>query len=308
MDELNQFQLDLGASSEIGMMLILAVMMFSVALGLRAQHFQFFRTQPKVFFAGVFAQIVALPLLTLGLCHVLNPIPSVALGMILIACCPGGNVSNLLVLLARGNTALSVSLTATSSVAAAFVTPISIVFWCSLYVPTNNLLNDVSFDALAFLTQTSLILAVPLLCGMLVSAFLPGVAGRIQRPLVFLSSLGLLTIIVAACVQYIDQFFSLGIGLLGLVALHNGLAFLLGYVAAKLSSADLPATRALTFEVGIQNSGLGIVILLTQLGGMGGAAAVAGLWGVWHIVAGLVLVALFRFSGTKKTVKQLKST
>ncbi|NNC98828.1 MAG: bile acid:sodium symporter family protein [Gammaproteobacteria bacterium] len=304
MDQLNSFQLKLGDGSEIGMALTLALMMFSVALGLRAEHFRFFKTQPSIFFAGLLAQLLALPILTLGLCYLLAPTPSVALGMILIACCPGGNVSNLLVLLARGNIALSISLTASSSMAAAFVTPISIVFWCSMYAPTANLLTEVNFDTVEFLRQTSLILAVPLICGVLVSAFLPALAKRIQAPLVLLSSLGLVAIIVIACIRYVDQFFILGVGLIGIVALHNACAFLLGYLAAKTVHANIPSTRALTIEVGIQNSGLGIVILLTQLGGMGGAAAVAGLWGVWHIIAGLLLVSLFRsrrvLSGMKK--------
>jgi len=294
MEDINSFQLELGQSSEIGMALTLAVMMFSVALGLRKQHFSFFVERPRVFFGGVFAQIVALPILTLALCYLLQPLPSVALGMILIACCPGGNVSNLLVLLSRGNTALSVSLTASSSVAAAFITPISILFWSSLYPPTNSLLSEISFDALSFLTQTTVILAVPLILGMLVAEFAPRLAKIIQRPLVVLASLGLMTIIVVSLSRYFDQFLSLGLSLIGLVAVHNACAFLLGFSMAKLTGADAADSRALTFEVGIQNSGLGIVILLTQLGGMGGAAAVAGLWGVWHILAGLSLVTLFR--------------
>ena len=294
MSELDSFQLELGQSSEIALALTLATMMFSVALGLRPEHFRFFKKQPQIFFSGVFAQLVLLPLLTLSLCYLIEPAPSIALGMILIACCPGGNVSNLLVLLARGNTALSVSLTATSSVAAAFITPISIVFWCSLYPPTNNLLTQVEFDTLSFLLQTSIILALPLVLGMIVAKFLPYWALRLRAPLVALSSLALLTIIVGSFVRYIDQFMAIGVGLVGIVALHNFCAFVVGFVTGKMSGADESSTRAITFEVGIQNSGLGIVILLTQLGGLGGAAAVAGLWGTWHIVAGLVLVSLFR--------------
>jgi BASS family bile acid:Na+ symporter len=297
MDNLDRFQLDLGQASEIGMALTLATMMFSVALGLKAEHFGFFKAQPKIFLAGVTAQILALPVATLGLCYLLNPPPTIALGMILIACCPGGNVSNLLVLLARGNTALSVSLTATSSVAAAFITPLSIVFWCSQYPPTASLLTQVDFDPINFLIQTSVILALPLLLGMTLAATLPSLAKKFQAPLVALSSIGLLVIIVTSCIKYIDQFVMLGLGLVGLVALHNACGFVIGYTAARLVSADTASTRALTFEVGIQNAGLGIVILLTQLGGMGGAAAVAGLWGVWHIMAGLLLVSLFRVYG-----------
>ena len=299
MDQLDSFKLELGQSSEIAMALTLATMMFSVALGLRAEHFAFFQTQPRIYFGGVFAQLVMLPLVTLLLCFVFEPSPTIALGMILISCCPGGNVSNLLVLLARGNTALSVSLTATSSVAAAFITPISILFWSALYPPTNELLTRISFNAGDFLVQTSVILALPLFVGMAVAHWLPRIAGAIQRPLVFVSSLGLLAIIVTTTARYLDQFSLIGWTFYALIVFHNGVAFALGFITAKIVRADRPSTRALTFEVGIQNSGLGIVILLTQLGGMGGAAAVAGLWGIWHIVAGLILVSVFRYTEAK---------
>ncbi|MBT8115399.1 MAG: bile acid:sodium symporter, partial [Arenicella sp.] len=274
----------------------LALMMFSVALTLRVEHFRAISNTPLVFLAGIAGQIIALPMLTLVLCFILQPIPSVALGMILVACCPGGNVSNILVLLARGNTALSVSLTATSSIAAAFITPLSILFWSSLYSPTAMLLTTINFEATAFLVQTSIILAAPLVSGMLCSALLPAFSARIQRPLISLSSLLLIAIIVFTFFRYWEVFVILGASLLGIVALHNALAFVCGNLIARFCSASVRDQRALTFEIGIQNSGLGIVILLTQLGGLGGAAAVAGLWGTWHIVAGLGVVALFRYS------------
>jgi BASS family bile acid:Na+ symporter len=294
--DINDFQLELGQSSEIGMAIALALMMFSVALGLRMEHFSFIREAPRVFVAGLIGQIVLLPLLTLFLVFVMQPIPSVALGMILIACCPGGNVSNMLVLLARGNTALSVSLTASSSFAAAFVTPISIVFWSSLYPPTAELLTSIQFDVLSFLIQTSIILVLPLALGMFCVHYFEKFSAVIRQPLVAVSSILLLLIIVTATIKYWAVFVVLGAGLVGIVAVHNALAFIVGNSVARIAKADVPSRRALTFEVGIQNSGLGIVILLTQMGGLGGAAAVAGLWGSWHIVAGLTLVAVFRFS------------
>lgn len=295
MDNIDQFQLQMGSASEVGMIVVLGLMMFAVALGIRAEHFRFFQSTPQVFFSGIAAQLLGLPLLTLGLCYLLQPIPSVALGMILISCCPGGNVSNLLVLLARGNTALSISLTATSSITAAFMTPISILLWSSLYPPTANLLSTISFDSWGFLGQTSLILAVPLCLGMLMVKTVPHWASRLQRPLVSLGAVGLIVIILTTIFRYREQFIELGPVLIGIVALHNASAFFLGIIFAKLAKADTANTRAVVYEVGIQNSGLGIVILLTQLGGLGGAAAVAGLWGVWHIVAGLILVACFRW-------------
>lgn len=295
MDEalLDSITLDLGGGSEIALALILALMMFAVALGLRAEHFKHLKDNPKVYFSGVLAQIIGLPALTVLICFIVGPPASVALGMILIACCPGGNVSNLLALFGRANTALSVSLTATSSLAAAFITPISILLWSGLYPPTRDLFTEINLDTVSFLRNSLAILALPLLLGMLIAHFAPKLSERLQKPLSVIAGLGLLVIIIGACVQYLPVIPKLGPVIFILVIAHNGLAFLMGAIAGVLSGADKRARRALTFEVGIQNSGLGIVILLTQLGGLGGAGVVAGLWGTWHIIAGFALVGLF---------------
>ena len=109
MAELDDFQLQLGSTSEVGMAVALFTMMFAVALNLKPQQFLFLVEQPKSFILGLLGQLLLLPLLTLLLCFAIEPQPSIALGMILVACCPGGNVSNMLVLLARGNVALSVT-------------------------------------------------------------------------------------------------------------------------------------------------------------------------------------------------------
>lgn len=294
--DIDSIQLDLGTGPEIAMMLMLSLMMFAVALGLRKEHFSFFKTNPKVYFAGVLAQTVGLPALTVALCALVNPQPSIALGMILIACCPGGNTSNLLALFGRADTALSVSLTATSSVAAAILTPISILFWSGLYPPTAALLTEIDLDAVSFLIQTLIILAMPLFLGMALGHFAPTLASKLHKPLATAAGIGLGLIIIGALIKFGPILFEIGIWILALVIVHNALAFLLGFLSGLASKANVRQRRALTFEVGIQNSGLGIVILLTQLGGLGGAAAIAGLWGTWHIVAGLILVGLFQFN------------
>ncbi len=294
--QIDDFTIELGQSSEIGLALALAAMMFSVALNLAPSSFKFLRTNPRSFLFGLFAQLVALPCLTLILCYLIAPMPSVALGMILISCCPGGNVSNMLVLLARGNAALSVSLTAFSSVSAAFITPVAIIFWSAHYPPTAELLTTIELDKLSFLIQTATVLGLPLLLGILCNVHFPRIAELIRKPLVALSSGLLLLIVIGGAVQYWQTFLSIGTGLLMIVALHNSAAFLLGNIIARLAQLGVADRRALSFEVGIQNAGLGIVILLTQLGGLGGALVVAGLWGTWHIIAGLVLVALFRLN------------
>ena len=291
---LNSFQLVLSQPLEMILAASLALMMISVALGLKPIHFSFIKTQPRLYLTGVIAQIIGLPLLTLGLCYLFNPPPSIALGMIVVACCPGGNVSNLLVLLARGNTALSVSLTATSSFSAAFITPTAILFWSSNYPPTNDLLNSIDFNALKFLLQTSVLLVIPLITGMSVAHYFNSLAQRLQKPLVIISGSSLLLVILISFSSHFELFINVGIAVLALLILHNACAFVLGYLSARLIKAPTDHRITLTYEIGIQNAGLAIVILLTQLDGLGGAAMVTGFWGSWHIIAGLMLAVAFR--------------
>ena len=298
--DIDQISIDMGGSWEALLAALLALMMFAVALGLKPAHFSFFRTDPKHYIAGVLAQILLLPVLTLALVYTLNPLPSLALGMILVACCPGGNISNILTMFARGNTALSVSMTATSSLAAAFITPISILFWLSLYPPTRNLLTEINFDVVSFLTQTLFILALPIVLGMFMVYKTPNLAARIQKPLALFAALVLLIIILFGFYKYRHLIPSLALMVIPLVVIHNGCALALGYLSGRITRADIPTRRAMTFEIGIQNSGLGFVILVTQLSGLGGAAAIVGMWGLWHMIAGAFMVAMFRLADQRK--------
>lgn len=297
---LDQTNIELGDGGSLFLSFVLAMMIFAVALGLRPSHFSFFKTDPKHFITGAVAQLFGLPLLTLVLIHILQPAPSLALGMILVSCCPGGNVSNILSLFARANTALSVSMTATSSLAAAFLTPVSILFWSSLYGPTHNLLTEIDFNPINFLIQSMFILALPICAGMLIAWKYPAQANRLQKPLAMISGGALLLIIIITFYKFRDLLPKFGALIVPLVFIHNAAAFALGYMSGVLTKADVPTRRALTIEVGIQNSGLGFVLLVTQLAGLGGAAAITAFWGLWHIVAGLTIVGVFRLSDRRR--------
>ncbi|WP_017932579.1 bile acid:sodium symporter family protein [Robiginitomaculum antarcticum] len=303
--ELNAVTLELGKAGDIAMLVALALMMLAVALGLKRENFGDIRRRPKPFFAGAIAQIIGLPMLTLGLVYLINPLPSLALGMIIVACCPGGSTSNLITLFARGNTALSVSLTATSSLLAAVITPVSIIFWSSLYPPTANILNNIDFDAAGFLIQLMTILGLPILVGMIIAAKAPAAAKILQRITVALGAVLLAIIIIGAVAAFWETIVKFGYLIIPLVLVHNGLAFILGNLAGRFAGGDDADRRALTIETGIQNSGIAIVILLTQLKGLGGAAAIAGIWGTWHIIGGLLLVALWRALDRRKAKRNV---
>ena len=292
--ELDALRIVLDPVSQMGLALALFIIMFSVALGLRIEQFAAIMERPLAYGAGVAGQVVGLPLLTLLLVLVLSPPASIALGMIVVASCPGGNVSNMMTFFGRGHVALSVALTATSSIIAAFLTPSLILLWASLYPPTANLLQRIDFEPLSFLGQTTVLLAVPLLSGMAMARWLPDLATRIQKPGAILGAVLLGLIVLVGTVDAIKLLGRAMPMILPPVLIHSTAAFLMGAALARLIRAHAPTRRTLTFEIGLQNTGLALVILLGQLQGLGGAAAVAVIWGIWHLFAGLALVWVFR--------------
>ena len=291
---LDAIQVSLNTETRFGLTISLAIMMFSVALTLKPQDFVFLGRNPKMFLGGVATQVLLLPLMSVGLAHIIAPTPSVAFGMIVVACCPGGNVSNLMVLMSRGNAAYSVSLTAASSALAFIITPVAILFWAGLYPPTAQLIRSIEIDTLGFILQTAMALGAPLAIGMLLSTFQPKLAQRIQPVFYAMAIAILVLLVVAGIVSNWEIIFSNGHIIAPVAIMHNASAFALGALAGRVMRLESPSRRALTFEIGIQNAGLGLVILLTQFPSLGGAAAVTGFWSLWHLFAGLALAGGFR--------------
>jgi BASS family bile acid:Na+ symporter len=292
---LDELRIVLDPIGQAGVAAALVLVMFSVALGLSVDDFRQLGRRPRLFVGGVVAQVVGLPLLTFAIVSIVDVPPSIALGMLVVAACPGGASSNLMTYLARGDVAYSVSLTAASSVLAAVLTPASILFWSNLYPPTASLLVSLDVSPLTFLVQTMLLLALPLAAGMIVAARAPDVAVRLRRRAALVGSLVLAGVIVYG-IAYFYPVLGPALPMLATIAvLHNAAAFALGAATGLLLRAGRASRRALIFELGIQNSGLAIVILIGQLEGLGGAAAIAATWGVWHLVAGSFIVMLMRW-------------
>ena len=299
-EALDSLRIVLDPIGQVGVALALMLVMFGVALGLRVKDFGILAAKPSLYIGGVVAQIVFLPLVTFGLIHLISPAPSIALGMIVVACCPGGSVSNLLTYLSRGNVAVSVALTATSSMLAALLTPASTLFWAQAYGPTAELLSSLEVSPLLFIGQTTLLLAIPLAAGMIVAAKAPVVAERIRKRTTVVGA----AVLGATIVYGIAYFYPVlwpAVGLLiSVTVMHNTAAFATGAVVGLALTKKSSIRRALTFEVGIQNSGLALIILLSQLKGVGGAAAIAAVWGVWHLMAGGVLSVFYNYIDKKR--------
>lgn len=274
--------------------LALALIMYGVALDLRWSDFKYLIQHPKAFFLGVFSQFLALPFLTWILISLLNPPPSVALGMFLVAACPGGNVSNFLTNLSKGNTALSVSLTAFSSISAIFLTPLNFALWAGFYPPTSLLLKEISLDISEVFFTIGIILGIPLILGILTRQKLPDFAAKASKILKPLSILIFAAFVILAFsgnfelfTQYIGMIFFW-------VLMHNFVALGAGFLTAKVGRLPLADIKTITIETGIQNSGLGLVLIFTYFEGLGGMAIITAWWGIWHLISGMTVASLWK--------------
>lgn len=286
--------LDFSAGSLTLLNAILAVVMFSIAIDLKLSDFRVLARSPKPVLVGLASQFLLLPALTYLLVIVAQPRPSVALGLMLVAACPGGNISNFITHRAGGNAALSVSMTAIATVGAILLTPLNIAFWGSLYAPTAEILRATSIDPVSIAVTVGLMLVLPLVLGILLNARRPDLTRRLRRPLQWLSMGIFLAFIAIALASNWGLFLTFGTSIAGLVIMHNALGLGGGYVLATLAGLSAYDRRAVTIETGIQNSGLGLVLIFSFFGGLGGMAIVAGFWGVWHAISGLALSSLMR--------------
>ena len=268
---------------------IIAVMMFGAALELRLDDFRRVAQRPAGLLAGFTAQAVLTPAATCLLTIVLDVDAALALGMMLVAACPSGALSNVLTWRARGTVALSVALTTLSSLAATVLTPLNFALYAGLNPATRALLQTIGIPAGGILAQTALVLGLPVTLGMLLAARAPHLAARLQVPLRSLSAVALFAFVGGAFwenrglfVSRFDDFFWLVVG-------QNAMALALGALVARLARLPEADRRAVTIEVGIHNSALGLIILVTFFPAAGSMMLITAFWGVWHLVSGLAL-------------------
>lgn len=288
---LDKIRLNLGAGSMRVINITLAFIMFGVALNMRISGFKELLKRPRPIIAGFISQFVLMPAATFLLILWLKPPTSVALGMVLVAACPGGNVSNFISTLAKGNIELSVALTALATISAVMMTPFNFAFWGGLYANASGLVIPISIDWWQMTKIVLMLLGVPILIGMLVRHYLPRIADKIEKPMKWFSIIFFLGIVVGAIMQNLT-YFKVYAGLIaGIVLLHNFIAFFTGYSFASVMRVRQRERRTITIETGIQNSGLALVLIVNPhlFNGLGGMAFIAAFWGIWHIVSGMIV-------------------
>jgi BASS family bile acid:Na+ symporter len=281
--------------SLLALQVVLGVVMFGVALELVPDDFRRLVRDPRAPLVGLLCQCVLLPAVAFPIAIAVAPQPSMALGLILVAACPGGALSNLLTALARGRVSLSVSMSGISTLLAVVTTPANFAFWGSLHPDTAALLRRVSLDPWDLGRSVAVMVLVPVVLGMATTRIAPDLSLRLQ-PWMRRASVAFFAGILVVGFAMNHEAFVRGIATTFFpVAAVNAAAFLLGWVGATVAGLAEDERRAVCIEVGIQNSGVALVLVFAFFDGLGGMAGVATWWGVWHLVAGLAVVGLFRW-------------
>ena len=307
LEALNTVILNFGEGGMMIVNIILAFVMFGVALGIKLDTFKKVFTNPKSVIVGVLLQWIALPAVTFAVALALSPLitPMLALGMILVASCPGGNISNFMSSLSKGNVELSVSMTAITTATAPIITPINFFVWGSLYSSIIAVHNDIPRLVIPFLPmleQILLLLGVPIILGLIFAHYFPNATKKITKPAQMLSIALFIGMVIVSFSQNFQIFLDNIIYVFFIVMLHNASALATGYFGGKLAKVPSADRRSLTIETGIQNSGLGLILLFNAAifppevwhGHYGGMLFITAWWGIWHIISGLTVAYLFR--------------
>ena len=307
LESLNSVTINFGEAGITIVNIILAFVMFGVALGIKPRTLKDIVKKPKSIIVGVMLQWFALPAVTFAVALALNPVitPMVALGMILVASCPGGNISNFLSSLSKGNIVLSVSLTAITTSMAPIMTPLNFFFWGSMYSRFISVKSDIPMLVIPFfpmLEQILLLLGFPIVLGLLFAHYFPSATKKIIKPSQILSVLLFVGMVVVSFAQNFQIFIDNIFYVFFIVMLHNMVALATGYFGGRLAGLPLNDTKALTIETGIQNSGLGLILLFNTAifppevwhGNYGGMLFITAWWGIWHIISGLCVSYYFR--------------
>lgn len=294
--DLDALRLSLGEGPQTAIKVLIAVFLLGIALDTRLGDLRAVLRRPFVLVVGLAAQFAVLPAATLLLCRALDVGGSVALGMLLIACCPAGNLSNLLTHRAHGDVALSIALTTCSNLVAVLATPVAFGFWAGRYPAADVLLHDIRLDPAEMGVEVAVLIGLPFALGVAVAARRPDLAARLRRPVEVAVLVVLLLVVVAGLAArggvILDHVSEVALPAI----VQNAVVLLIGYAVGRVLLLPPAGVRAMTFEMGVRNTALGLVLALAYFDQLGGVALVVAFWGLWDVLTGLTLSTLWRRS------------
>lgn len=261
---------------------LLALIMLGMGMTLRVSDVTAAVSKPLALATGVVAQFVVMPLVGWLLTQVFSLDPLLAVGVILVGSAPGGTASNVMVYMARGDTALSVAMTTVSTLLAPLLTPLLVLWLAGDYLPV---------DFWGLFRSILQIVVVPVVLGVLLRLWVPKVVESLVDVMPLVSVVGITVVVMAVVAGSADTVLSAGLVVAVVVVLHNGIGLLLGYLAGRAVGLDEYERRAVAIEVGMQNSGLAAGLAATHFSPA--AALPAAIFSVWHNVSGSVLASFW---------------
>ncbi|KAA9394502.1 bile acid:sodium symporter family protein [Kocuria coralli] len=261
---------------------LLMLIMLGMGLTLRAADFAVVARRPVPLLIGILAQFIIMPMAGWALVSVLRLDPAIAVGVILVAAAPGGTASNVMVYLSKGDVALSVAMTSVSTLVAPLLTPLLVLWLAGSYLPV---------DAAGMFLSIVQIVLIPVVAGILLRRFLPRIVERVVEWMPLISVTGISLIVLAVVAGSAATILTSGLLVAGVVIALNAIGLLLGYFAARLVGLDEGARRAVSIEVGMQNSGLAAGLARTHFSPE--AALPGAIFSVWHNVSGSIIAGIW---------------
>ncbi|RAS80037.1 bile acid:sodium symporter family protein [Priestia endophytica] len=258
--------------------ILLGIIMFGMGLTLSLNDFKAVFKQPKSVLIGVVGQYTIMPGLAYGLAVLFQLPPEVAIGVILVGCCPGGTASNVMTYLAKGNTALSVAVTSIATLIAPFMTPVLIMLFASQWL-------EVSASSL--LVSILKIVLLPIILGIIVKLLFKNGVEKSIKVLPLISVIGIVAVAAGVVAVNAESIADAAIKMIFIVMLHNLFGLFFGWLLARLFRLDEGSQKALSIEVGMQNSGLGAALALAHFSPI--AAVPSAIFSVWHNISGPLL-------------------
>ena len=264
---------------------LLGVIMFGMGLTLSPHDFKIVLSHPKDILIGCLAQFTVMPLLAFGLAWAFSLPKELALGVILVGCCPGGTASNVITYLAKGDLALSVGMTATSTLLAPVLTPLLVWLMAGTMV-------DV--DTIGMLLSIVYVVIAPIICGLLCQRFLPQMTKCVVPYLPALSSIAIAMVVGIVVSHNADRLLVGGLLVVVVVMVHNLLGLSIGYLLGRLLRLTRPKCVALSIEVGMQNSGLASSLAVLHFAAFPFATIPGAVFSVWHNISGAMAAKLYQ--------------
>ncbi|AUJ50960.1 bile acid:sodium symporter family protein [Brachyspira hyodysenteriae] len=259
---------------------LLMIVMFGMGLTLKLEDFKVVFTRPKDIIIGAIAQFTIMPLLAFLLSLVFKLPPELAVGVILVGTCPGGTSSNVMTYLAKGDVALSVGMTSVSTILAPFATPLLTLLYAGQKVDVN---------AVSMFVSIVQVVILPIALGFIINKFFYKFTNSIKEILPLISVLAIVAIVAAVVSANSQRLMQVGYLVIIVVVLHNCLGYLLGYLLGKLFRLNNAKCKAVSIEVGMQNSGLATSLAATHFASMALATVPGAIFSVWHNISGSIV-------------------